>query len=188
MILVLSGCAKDSEIETKSATNNSILESGWDCKTEQDGIGENFSCFSSSNDYVDGVYWTMVVMCTSDLVSRHSIVGFNAQKENIVWPIGEIKSSKVRIDTKPIEEWKVTSKANGQALVFTDSKGVTNSNADSGESRNTWDLLSAFAGAETFGFKANDAEGYVRSYRFNIGDSVPIAAKFSSLGCSRQNS
>jgi hypothetical protein len=188
LVLILSGCSKDSELQGKSEPNKAILKSGWNCTTESDGIGENFGCFSSSNEAVDGVYWGMTVMCTSDLVSRHSIAGFNREGEYIIWPNGEIKIAKIRIDSNPIEEWKMTSKARGQALIFTDSAQVTSLNADLSESRNTWDLLSAIAGADTFGFKATDAEGVVRSHRFNITDSVPIAAKFSSLGCNRQNS
>jgi hypothetical protein len=115
-------------------------------------------------------------------MSKHSIVGIDPNRNSIMWPVGEKKFAKVRIDKKPIEEWAVSTKGGGQGLMFV-TNGSSNLDVDSSETRETKKFLSAIAGAKTFGFKAIDADGYVQSVLFDVENSVSIAAKFAVLGC-----
>lgn len=181
LCLGLSGCSSKSDVNPDSSSQGVNVDSGWDCESEQDGLGETFSCSSMQADS-DGVLWTLSVMCTSDLMSKHSIVGIDANRNSVMWPKAEKKFAKVRIDSKPIEEWAVNTKGGGQGLVFV-SKGDTNLDVDSAETRETWKLLSTIAGAKTLGFKATDSSGFVQSALFNVENSIPIAAKFGILGC-----
>jgi len=181
LCLSVAGCSTKSDVEPEPSAQEIDSKSGWDCQLKQDGLGENFSCGSTKED-AEGIYWTFTLMCTSDLKSRHSITGIDSSRNSIMWPVGEKKFVKVRIDSKPIEEWAVNTKGGGQGLLF-----VTNEksslDADSNEARDTWNFLSEIAGAKTFGFEATDADGYVRSVLFNIENSIPVAAKFALLGC-----
>ena len=113
---------------------------------------------------------------TSDVVvgqTLHSITGISPI-ETVLWP--SENTATIRIDSGPLEEKAVGSKGNGQGLVFKGSEGQSEDSA-------TWGLMSEIASAKTFGFKAADADGYSRSVLFNVAGSVPIAAKFSVMGC-----
>lgn len=181
LCLGVSGCASKSDVNPESSSQNVNVKSGWDCQSQQDGLGENFGCASTQEDS-DGVYWSLNVLCTSDLISKHSIVGIDFNGNPIMWPEGEKTFMKARIDSKPIEEWRVSTKTRGQGLVFV-TNGNSNFDVDSAETRETWKFLSTIAGAKTFGFKATDVDGYVHSVLFNVENSIPIAAKFGVLGC-----
>ena len=171
---LLSGCGS-SESAQSDQSNESVnaAQSDWTCDSRQDGLGETTGCTSTVEDG-DGVYWTLMLMCTSDLRTLHSVTGFYPSGSSVYWPIQN--TAKIRIDSGPLQDVRVTTKASGQGLVLLESLNAS-------EDASTWDLMSKIASAKTFGFKAADADGYSRSALFKVAGSVPIAAKFSVMGC-----
>jgi hypothetical protein len=181
--LLVSGCSTKSDMEASSSGQQTSVKSEWNCESARDGLGENYTCSNTSPE-VDGVSWNLTIMCTSDQVSRLAIIGFKSDLNKLLWPRDGNTLVKVRVDSKPVEEWKFAAKGSGlNSFVFFDKDRFDGSNADFLENRGTWKFLSAIAGAKTFGFRLKDAEGTDRSGLFNIENSVPIAAKFNVLGC-----
>ena len=171
---LLSGCSGSDTAQPGQSTESSEAStSDWNCESRQDGLGETLGCRSQVEDD-EGMFWTFMLMCTSDLRTVHSITGIYPSTALILWPTEN--SAKIRIDSGPLEELGATAKGSGQGLVFQQSQSTSEDSA-------TWDLMSKIASAKTFGFKAQDADGYARSALFNVAGSVPIAAKFSVLGC-----
>lgn len=180
--LLMSGCSNTSSDSSGTANPDQTAEassqdqaSDWSCESGQDGLGESLSC---STQYVDDeeIYWTLVLMCTSDLRALHSVSGIRYPSGAFVrWPVEN--TAKIRLDSNALEEVNTQSKASGEAFTFKESKKF-NENSD------TWYLLSKIASAKTLGFKANDTDGQPQSALFKVAGSVPIAAKFSVLGCS----
>lgn len=180
--LLMSGCSNTSSDSAGTANPDQTAEassqdqaSDWSCESSQDGLGESLSC---STQYVDDeeIYWTLVLMCTSDLRALHSVSGIRYPSgASVIWPAEN--RAKIRIDSNTLEEMNTQSKSNGEVFVFKESK-------DFNENSDTWYFLSKIASAKTLGFKANDADGQPQSALFKVAGSVPIAAKFSVLGCS----
>jgi len=177
---ILSGCgssdsAQSSESANDAETNVSAnaAQSDWKCDSRQDGLGETTGCTSTVVDG-EGVYWTLTLMCTSDLRTVHSVVGIYPSGSSVYWPIQN--TAKIRIDSGPLQDVSVTAKASGQGFIFLKSPNAS-------EDASTWDLMSKIASAKTLGFKAADADGYSRSALFKVAGSVPVAAKFSVMGC-----
>jgi hypothetical protein len=108
----------------------------------------------------------------------HSISAWDAEFRDIAWDENLFDTAKVRIDSNDIEEWQVFTKADGLALVFANSAGDWTA-----ESSSTWEFLTKISSAETLGFQAFDSEGISRSVKFNVEDSVSIAASFAARGC-----
>lgn len=170
---LLSGCGGSETAQSDQATESvGAAQSDWTCDSSQDGLGEELACRSQVEDD-QGMFWTLMIMCTSDGHTLHSITGISPI-ETVLWP--SENTATIRIDSGPLEEKAVGSKGNGQGLVFKGSEGQSEDSA-------TWGLMSEIASAKTFGFKASDADGYSRSVLFNVAGSVPIAAKFSVMGC-----
>jgi hypothetical protein len=177
--ILLTGCSgmsgqSDSSGDTSGSTSTA---SGWNCESEQDGLGETQVCQSSTTDDA-GTYWVLTIMCTSDQQTLHSVYGLDSGLNDLVWDADENDVAKVRIGSDGIEDWKFQTKADGKALVFSYLAGKR-----SNENASTWEFLKRIASAKTFGFKAFDAEGYSQSAQFNVEDSVPMAASFAALGC-----
>ncbi len=150
----------------KPAAKPKATSAAWDCEEEEDGLGTSFSCNSTAiNKYY---FYKLTLMCTSEQRLAHSITGFDSNYDLVVWGIDNQKSIKVRVDSKPIETWNTGTKGSGQALTFT---------------KGTKFLLTKIATAKTFGFQAKDEEGLAYSGRFDVRNSVPIAAKFAAMGC-----
>jgi hypothetical protein len=171
---LLSGCGGSETDQTNQSTESfNASQSDWTCDSRQDGLGETTGCSSTVEDG-DGVYWTLVLMCTSDLRTVHSISGIYPSGSMVSWPIQN--TAKIRIDSGPLQDVSVSTKASGKGLVYVKS-------SDASEDASTWDLMSKIASAKTFGFKAADADGSSRSALFKVAGSVPIAAKFSVMGC-----
>lgn len=171
---LLSGCGKSETAQSDQSTNSvETSQSDWTCDSRQDGLGETIGCSSTVEDD-EGVYWTLMLMCTSDLRTLHSVTGIYPSGSMVSWPVNN--TAKIRIDSGSLQEVSVTSKASGQGLVFLKSLNAS-------EEASTWDLMSKIASAKSFGFKALDADGYSRSPLFKVAGSVPIAAKFSAVGC-----
>jgi hypothetical protein len=171
---LLSGCGNSESAQSdQSATSVDASQSDWTCDSKQDGLGETTACTSTVEDG-EGVYWTLMLMCTSDLRTIHSVTGIYPTGSMVYWPVQN--TAKIRIDSGALQDAEVTSKASGQGLVFLES-------LDASEEASTWDLMSKIASAKTFGFKAADADGYSRSAMFKVAGSVPIAAKFNVMGC-----
>ena len=181
LVLLMSGCSKTSSGSSGTANPDQTAEESsqdqandWSCKSSQDGLGESLYCAST---YVDDeeIYWTLVLMCTSDLRSLHSVSGLRYPSgASVMWPVKN--TAKIRIDSNALEEVNIQWKASGEGFAFKETKKL-NENSD------TWYFLSKIASAQTFGFKANDTNGQPRSALFKVAGSVPIAAKFSVLGC-----
>ena len=184
--LLVTGCGNSTTSQKVDGSTDQIESSSssdaWKCNSEQDGLGENFSCASSTKDS-EGKYWVLTIMCTSDGISRNSIVGVDSNANKISWSVGKSIAAKIRIDSLSIEKWNLNTKAGGQGLSFGVGTTITDSNADADENGGTWKLLSAIAGAKTIGFQATNAANYPESALFNIENSVPIAAKFNVMGC-----
>ena len=181
LVLLMSGCAKTSSGSSGTANPDQTAEASsqdqandWSCESSQDGLGETFGC---STTYVDDeeIYWTLVLMCTSDLRALHSVSGSRYPSgTSVMWPVEN--TAKIRLDSNELEEVNIQSKASGKGFAFKESKKFS-------ENSDTWYLLSKIANAQTLGFKANDADGQPQSALFKVAGSVPIAAKFSVLGC-----
>ena len=181
--LLISGCSTKPDMESSSSEQQTSVKSEWNCESASDGLGENYTCSNTSPE-VDGVSWNLTIMCTSDQVTRLAIIGFKSDLNKLLWAGDGNTLVKVRVDSKPVEEWKSAAKGSGlNSFVFFDKDRFDGSNADFLESSGTWKFLSAIAGAKTFGFRLKDADGTDRSGLFNIENSVPIAAKFNALGC-----
>jgi hypothetical protein len=180
--LLVSGCSNTASDSAGTANPELTAESSsqdqasdWTCESSQDGLGESLLCRTR---YVDDeeIYWTLVLMCTSDLRALHSVSGIRYPSgASVMWP--EENTAKIRLDSNALEEINILSKAGGEGFVFTESRKF-NENSD------TWYLLSKIASAKTLGFKANDTGGQPQSALFKVAGSVPIAARFSVLGCS----
>ena len=180
--LLMSGCSNTSSDSSGTANPDQTAEassqdqaSDWSCESGQDGLGESLSC---STQYVDDeeIYWTLVLMCTSDLRALHSVSGIRYPSgASVMWPVEN--TAKIRIDSNALEEVNTQSKASGGGFAFKETKEFK-------ENSDTWYLLSKIASAKTLGFKANDTDGQPQSALFKVAGSVPIAAKFSVLGCS----
>ena len=150
----------------EAATKATATSAAWDCEETDDGLGTEFTCSSKASDKY--YFYYLTIMCTSEQKLTHSITGFDPNSDLVVWGIDNQKSIKVRVDSKPIEAWKTSTKGSGRALAFT---------------KGTKFLLTKIATAKTFGFQAKDEEGLPYSARFNVKNSVPIAAKFAAMGC-----
>lgn len=177
--ILTSGCSNsssDSNEDAQSSQSTDSLEtsaSDWSCDSNPDGLGETFSCITQTEDG-EGIFWSLVLMCTSDLRTLHSIVGLFPSTSNVLWPTDN--TVKIRIDSGSLEYLRAGSKGSGKALAFEKTDGDD-------ESVSTWNFMSKIASAETFGFKATDDNGNIRSALFNVEGSIPIAAKFSVMGC-----
>jgi hypothetical protein len=170
---LLSGCGGSETAQSDQATESvGVSQSDWRCDSSQDGLGEELACSSQVEDD-QGMFWTLMIMCTSEGRTLHSITGMSPNTM-VLWPSENTVT--IRIDSGPLEQIAAGSKGSGQALVF---KGAGGESEDSV----TWGLMSKIASAKTFGFKAADADGYSRSVAFNVAGSVPFAAKFSVMGC-----
>jgi hypothetical protein len=184
-MVTLTGCTPQGDsASTPTATtietelpNPPVEEtSAWECETREDGLGDTFACQSNAKDS-DGTYWVFTLMCTSDKRALNSILGMRADTSFIEWDTSVSNKAKVSVDSGSIQEWRYQTKG---ATAFTFSTLAGNGKS---EEASTWDLLGRLASVETFGFKAFDSEGISRSARFEVQGSVPIAAKFSALGC-----
>ena len=148
-----------------STVQSNAASSGWECVKSEDGLGRAaFSCQSHASDGVNNYYvYRLVLACTSERKITHSIIALP-----VVWASGP--STEIRIDSKPIETWATDTRSwsLGTALFF---------------KKGTKFLLTKIAKAKTFGFSAYDEEGVAHSARFNVKNSVPIAAKFAAMGC-----
>jgi hypothetical protein len=162
--------------QTVEPSREAVVTSAWDCESKEDGLGEKFVCQSSADDEYGNI-WFLTLMCTSDQRSLHSIYGMNPSANSITWDNKGTKKVMVRIDSEPIQSWKASPKGN-EAFAFVDFEGE-----GLNETKSTWNFLKKIASAKTLGFKLLDSEGVVRSAKFNVGDSVPIAANFSARGC-----
>ena len=170
---LLSGCGGSETAQSDQATESvGVSQSDWTCDSSQDGLGEELACSSQVEDD-QGMFWTLMIMCTSEGRTLHSITGMSPNTM-VLWPSENTVT--IRIDSGPLEQIAAGSKGSGQALVLIGSGGES-------EDSVTWGLMSKIASAKTFGFKAADADGYSRSVAFNVAGSVPFAAKFSVMGC-----
>lgn len=181
VVFLTSGCSDANSLENSvqeqapEPTSSAEPNTAWKCESTQDGLGESLACTSSAEDDT-GTAWVLTLMCTSELNTLHSIVGVKADFDFVYWSVGAANNSaQVRIDAAPIDDWKFATKG-GKGITFMEGKGGT-------ENDWTWEFLSRIASAKTFGFKAFDAEGYAQSVKFNVENSVPVAAIFSALGC-----
>ena len=188
LCVVLSGCSPQpvsqdtsqppvSQDTPQESSDSAESSTGWNCKTTEDGLGEGYFCPTSSTDS-EGNRWILAITCTSDQRAVHSISAWDAELRDIAWDENLFDTAKVRIDSNDIEEWKFFTKAYGLALVFANSAGDWTA-----ESSSTWEFLTKISSAETLGFQAFDSEGISRSVKFNVEDSVPIAASFAARGC-----
>jgi len=179
-VLSLSLCGNISQSSALSsiALNSKATASPWKCTSEKDGLGTTYGCLSGTYDSLK-TYWVLEVMCGSDLIARHSIYGGKPDYSAVQWAT-DLKTVKVRLDSKPIEEWKVYTKAQGKGLAFAGSIIVK---SDPTENSATWKFLTRIATARTLGFQGHDLNGHNQSALFNVTGSVAIAAKFSAMGC-----
>ena len=148
----------------KSAAKATATSAAWGCEETEDGLGTEFTCTSKASDKYISYYLT--IMCTSEQKLSHSIVGLDSDSNAVIWEYK--KKAKVRVDSKPIETWNTITRGSGQALSF---------------SKGTKFLLTKIATAKTLGFQATDEDGLPYSARFNVKNSVPMAAKFTAMGC-----
>lgn len=178
--LLISGCSNTSSNSTDTAKQDQVSESfedqasDWSCESSQDELGEVFFCRTR---YIDDeeIYWTLVLMCTSDLQTKHSVSGLRYPSgASVLWPTEN--TARIRIDSGQIEEILTKSKGSGAGFTFSKSTKLS-------ENSDTWYLMSRIASAQTFGFKAYDIDGQPGSALFQVAGSVPIAAKFSVMGC-----
>jgi hypothetical protein len=179
-VVLLTGCSNpqaDSGNQDNS-TDAAGTEAGWQCNSQEDGLGEEYSCTSQVTDE-SGIMWTLTLLCTSDQRALHSIYGLDSSFSDIIWDENQFDTAQVRIDSNEIEEWNFFVKADGRAMVFANSAGDRMDEASS-----TWEFLTKISSAKTLGFQAFDADGSSHSAKFTVEDSVPIAATFSALGCS----
>ena len=182
LVLLMSGCSNTSSDSSGTANPDQTAEASsqdqandWSCKSEQDGLGESLYCHTDYEDDENKILWSLSLLCTSDLLTKHSVFGMRYSYASIMWPVEG--TAKIRLDSNALEEVDTGSKGGGEALTFNESK-------ESNENSDTWHLLSKIASAKTLGFKANDTDGQPQSALFKVSGSVPIAAKFSVLGCS----
>jgi len=160
------------------AFDSKATASPWKCTSKKDGLGTEYSCLSGTYDSLK-TYWVLNVLCGSDLIARHSIYGGKPDYTAVQWAT-DLKTVKVRLDSKPIEEWKVYTKAQGKGLVFA---GSVIGKSDPTDNSGTWKFLTRIATAKTLGFQGYDLNGHNQSALFNVTGSVAIAAKFSAMGC-----
>jgi hypothetical protein len=179
-MLLLTGCSNSvtESGDPESSSDAAGTEAGWQCNSKEDGLGEEYSCISQANDE-SGTIWTLTLFCTSDQRALHSIYGLDSSFSDIIWDDNKFDTAKVRIDSNEIEEWDFFVKADGRAMVFANSGGDRKDEASS-----TWEFLTKISSARTLGFQAFGADGSSHSAKFNVEDSVPIAATFSAMGCS----
>jgi hypothetical protein len=178
-MVLLSGCSNPvtEPGDLDSSSDAGETEAGWQCRSKSDGLGEDYGCGSQVTDE-SGTIWTLTLLCTSDQRALHSIYGLDSSFSDIIWDENQFDTAQVRIDSNEIEEWDFFVKADGRALVFASSAGDRMDEASS-----TWELLTRISSAETLGFQAFDANGLAQSAKFDVGDSVPIAATFAAMGC-----
>ena len=179
-VLLLTGCSnpKADSGNQDNSSDAAGTEAGWNCNSQEDGLGEEFACTSQVTDE-SGTIWTLTLLCTSDQRALHSIYGLDSSFSDIIWDENQFDSAQVRIDSNEIEEWDFFVKAEGRALVFANSAGDRMDEASS-----TWEFLTRISSAQTLGFQAFDADGSSHSAKFTVADSVPIAATFAAMGCS----
>ena len=184
-VATLTGCSSQGDsvsaptkpgIETEQPSSATEVASAWECETTEDGLGETFGCQSNAQDE-DGNFWVFTLMCTSDKLTLHSVLGMHPDASFIDWDESNADVAKVSIDSGAIKEWKFQEKGD-RAFAFT---GLAGKGKD--ENASTWELLKTLASAKSLGFKTYDAQGTVRSARFEVQGTVPIAAKFAALGC-----
>jgi hypothetical protein len=96
----------------------------------------------------------------------HSIARTEDNQNLIKWQ--RQSSIKIRLDSKAIENVAIGLRGYSKGIYF---------------KKGTWFLLTKIATAKTFGFKAIGEDGSPYSARFNVQNSVPIAAKFTAMGC-----
>jgi hypothetical protein len=168
VVLMLQGFGGSISAEAatkKPAAKAQATSAAWDCQETEDGIGTKYSC--SSGVANTGTRYVFTLMCTSEQKLAHSILALDSNLNVVNWGVGK-RSVTVRVDSKPTETWSTGTRASGQALTF---------------SKGTKFFLTKIATAKTFGFKAIGEDGSPYSARFNVQNSVPIAAKFAAMGC-----
>jgi hypothetical protein len=168
VVLMLQGFGGSISAEAatkKPAAKKTTTSNPWKCEESEDGLGAKVGC---QNDVIDkyNYRYKLTLMCTSEQKLAHSILVFEPDMNLVNW--GDQTSTKIRIDSKPLETWATGTKGGGQALLY---------------EKGTKFLLTKIATAKTFGFSARDEEGQFYSARFNVQNSVPIAAKFAAMGC-----
>lgn len=93
----------------------------------------------------------------------------------------EIDRMKISFDGK-VEKFRTTT--NSVALLLGDFRQATTlSKSRKILNANTWKLLSRTSSVRQIALQAIDENGDSRVIRFDVSNSVPIAAKFNVLGC-----
>ena len=166
----------DSQDSSQESSDSAETSTGWNCKSEEDGLGEKYGCQTGSRDNY-GQLWVLTVLCTSDQRALHAITGWD-DLNPIKFSTSGWQSANVRIDSSEIEEWDFFATISGEAFKFAISDGDRMDEASS-----TWELFRKISSAKTLGFQAFDARGSSQSALFNVEDSAPIAAVFADRGC-----
>jgi hypothetical protein len=86
----------------------------------------------------------------------------------------------VRIDSGQVEDWNLGYGVDAFGISF---DLVQDGNYDSMKNKSSWELLARIASAKTLEFEAKDAYGNLQTAKFEVGNSVPIAANFNIHGC-----
>lgn len=178
VVLLTSGCSNINSDPSDPMGEGQASTSSWECETTQDGLGDSIFCSSSVTDE-NNFEWRLSLSCSSELETFNSILGIRPNFTTVLWSVGDPDNiAKVRIDSEPVDEWLFGTKSGGEALAFAQLTTL-----DGDENASTWEFISRLEGAETFGFKAFDADGDARSVRFNVKNTGYVAESFSNLGC-----
>lgn len=170
----------------------------WDCKEGNDGLGRTLTCQSWAKD-PDTSYWYLLTLgCFSDLSSSNVIMGLDDEDRTIYWSLSENARAKIRIDDKPIQEWRYLVDGineqypaiGGEYLYFYQYEGSVLSNLSSEQlaevrSAASKILLNNLEGAKTFGFQAYDSAGRRTSAIFNVDNRFFPISKLKEMGCLR---
>ena len=170
---------------------HATTSSPWKCQTTQEALGEKFLCQTNSVGDFGGNSFTLTLACRADGVAVNNIIGTTKTAALIKWPHTHLKANlaaTVRFDSKPIENMNAGSPFYDDiSLVFRSkfpSGGKPNeATHDAMVNKGTWKLMQKLAGVKNFAFEVTGADGTRKSGRFNVQNSIPIAAKFNSIGC-----
>ena len=179
-LFVLTSCGKvlsqPSQINNDSIISTSeVTQYPWDCETDQD----NWTFCSKNIQKSNGQSFVFQLACSPNEITYNFIYGYNGY-DMFPWQESENATARVRIDSGQVEDWNLGFAADALGISF---DLVQDNNKDSMKNKSSWELLERIASAKTLEFEAKDAYGNIQTAEFEVGNSVPIAAKFSSLGC-----
>ena len=179
-LFVLTSCGKvlsqPSQTNTDASISTSeVTQNPWNCETDQD----NWTYCSKNIQKSNGQYFIFQLACSPKKITYNFIYGYN-DYDMFPWQKSENATARVRIDSGQVEDWNIGFGVDAFGIRF---DLVQDSNKDIMHNKSSWELLGRIASAKTLEFEAIDAYGNIQTAEFEVGNSVPIAAKFNVLGC-----